>query len=79
MRKDVYFHFDSIRGFAEFVGLSIDKLGQVYDENGEFLGSVCQKCGSLKATDDQIWKIGWLLKVKGHDYADRCPICHCED
>jgi hypothetical protein len=76
---DIYLHFDSMMAFAEFVGLIIDKLGQVYDENGEFLGSVCQKCGSLKATDDQIWKMGWWLKAKGHDHADRCPMCYCED
>ena len=77
MRENEAFHFDDMRAFAEFAGLSVDRLGQIYDGNGDFLGLICETCGSLKATEDEIWKMGWWFKAEHHDFADKCPVCHC--
>ena len=36
--------------FAESVGLEVDELAQSWNDEDEFLGLICEKCGSLSAT-----------------------------
>ena len=59
------------------MGLEVDDLEQVWTEEDEFLGLICEECGSLRASVNQKIKLEVWLNSNKPEYVDCCPFCEC--